>query len=56
MKGINLPKVIFGTRGLGDLYVELDDAMKQAIVKEGVICKLAYLYYQYQRCLDDTIN
>ena len=56
MKGISLPKVIFGTRGLRDLYVELDDAVKQAIVKEGVICKLAFLDYQYQRCLDDTIN
>lgn len=36
MKGINLPKVVFGTSGLGNLYVALDDADKCAIVKEYV--------------------
>ena len=56
MKGISLPEVIFGTSGLENLYVELDDAVKQAIVKEGVICKRTLLDYQYQRCLDNTIN
>jgi D-threo-aldose 1-dehydrogenase len=38
MKGISLPEVIFGTSGLGNLYVELDDAVKEAIVKESVRC------------------
>ncbi|MGY0036622.1 aldo/keto reductase [Pedobacter sp. NJ-S-72] len=37
MKGISLPDVIFGTSGLGNLYVELDDTVKQAIVKESVV-------------------
>lgn len=33
---VNLPKVIFGTSGLGNLYVALNDADKCAIVKECV--------------------
>ena len=36
MVGIKLPKVIFGTSGLGNLYVTLSDADKCAIVKECV--------------------
>lgn len=36
MNGINLPKVILGTSGLGNLYVALSDADKYAIVKECV--------------------
>lgn len=36
MNGINLPKVIFGTSGLGNLYVSLSDAEKFAIVRECV--------------------
>lgn len=31
---VQLPKVIFGTSGLGNLYVALDDKMKCAIVEE----------------------
>jgi D-threo-aldose 1-dehydrogenase len=36
MNEINLPKVIFGTSGLGNLYVALSDADKCAIVKECI--------------------
>jgi D-threo-aldose 1-dehydrogenase len=36
MNIVNLPKVIFGTSGLGNLYVALNDAQKCAIVKECV--------------------
>jgi D-threo-aldose 1-dehydrogenase len=36
MNTVNLPKVIFGTSGLGNLYVALDDTDKCAIVKECV--------------------
>lgn len=36
MKNLNLPNVIFGTSGLGNLYVELDDVQKQAIIEESV--------------------
>jgi D-threo-aldose 1-dehydrogenase len=38
MKEINLPKVIFGTSGLGNLYVALPDEVKRAIVAESVRC------------------
>jgi D-threo-aldose 1-dehydrogenase len=38
MKEINLPKVIFGTSGLGNLYVALADEAKCAIVAESVRC------------------
>jgi len=38
MKEINLPKVIFGTSGLGNLYVALSDDAKRAIVAESVRC------------------
>ncbi|MGF7040829.1 aldo/keto reductase [Mucilaginibacter lappiensis] len=38
MKEINLPKVIFGTSGLGNLYVALPDEAKRAIVAESVRC------------------
>jgi D-threo-aldose 1-dehydrogenase len=33
---LNLPKVIFGTSGLGNLYVALSDEVKCAIVKECI--------------------
>ncbi len=36
MKEINLPKVIFGTSGLGNLYVALSDEVKCAIVAESI--------------------
>jgi len=36
MKEINLPKVIFGTSGLGNLYVALSDDVKNAIVAESI--------------------
>lgn len=36
MTGINLPEVIFGTSGLGNLYVALPDSVKLAIVKECI--------------------
>ena len=36
MNEVNLPKVVFGTSGLGNLYVALDEADKCAIVKECV--------------------
>jgi D-threo-aldose 1-dehydrogenase len=36
MNGINLPKVIFGTSALGNLYIALSDAEKYAIVSECV--------------------
>lgn len=38
MQEINLPKVIFGTSGLGNLYVALSDEAKCAIVAESVRC------------------
>jgi D-threo-aldose 1-dehydrogenase len=38
MKEISLPKVIFGTSGLGNLYVALPDEVKYAIVAESVKC------------------
>jgi D-threo-aldose 1-dehydrogenase len=34
--GAKLPPVIFGTSGLGNLFVELDDDVKQAIIKECI--------------------
>jgi D-threo-aldose 1-dehydrogenase len=37
MNAVTLPKVIFGTSALGNLYVALDDADKCAIVKECVL-------------------
>jgi D-threo-aldose 1-dehydrogenase len=36
MQEINLPKVIFGTSGLGNLYVALSDDIKCAIVAESI--------------------
>lgn len=36
MQEINLPKVIFGTSGLGNLYVALSDDVKCAIVAESI--------------------
>jgi D-threo-aldose 1-dehydrogenase len=38
MQEISLPKVIFGTSGLGNLYVALPDTDKCAIVAESVRC------------------
>ncbi len=38
MQEINLPKVIFGTSGLGNLYVALSDEAKLAIVEQSVNC------------------
>ena len=38
MQKISLPKVIFGTSGLGNLYVALSDVAKCAIVAESVRC------------------
>lgn len=38
MKEISLPRVIFGTSGLGNLYVALSDEVKCAIVAECVKC------------------
>src|SRR5438067_988600 len=38
MNDISLPKVIFGTSGLGNLYVALSDEVKCAIVAESVRC------------------
>ncbi|QEC78571.1 aldo/keto reductase [Mucilaginibacter ginsenosidivorax] len=38
MQKIELPKVIFGTSGLGNLYVALSDEAKCAIVGESVRC------------------
>lgn len=38
MQKINLPKVIFGTSGLGNLYVALPEEIKCAIVSESVRC------------------
>lgn len=38
MKNISLPKIIFGTSGLGNLYVALSDDAKRAIVAESVRC------------------
>ncbi|SEP41656.1 aldo/keto reductase [Mucilaginibacter sp. OK283] len=38
MQEINLPKVIFGTSGLGNLYVPLSDEAKLAIVAQSVKC------------------
>ncbi|MBB6109242.1 aldo/keto reductase [Mucilaginibacter lappiensis] len=36
MQEINLPKVVFGTSGLGNLYVTLSDDIKCAIVAESI--------------------
>jgi D-threo-aldose 1-dehydrogenase len=36
MQEINLPKVIFGTSGLGNLYVALSDEVKCSIVAESI--------------------
>ncbi|QEM10578.1 aldo/keto reductase [Mucilaginibacter rubeus] len=36
MQEINLPKIIFGTSGLGNLYVALSDEVKCAIVAESI--------------------
>jgi hypothetical protein len=36
MTGFNLPEVIFGTSGLGNLYIALEDSVKLAIVKESI--------------------
>jgi D-threo-aldose 1-dehydrogenase len=36
MQEINLPKVIFGTSGLGNLYVALSDEVKYSIVAESI--------------------
>jgi len=36
MQEINLPKVIFGTSGLGNLYIALSDDVKCAIVAECI--------------------
>ncbi|WPV01484.1 aldo/keto reductase [Mucilaginibacter sp. cycad4] len=36
MQEINLPKVIFGTSGLGNLYVALSEEVKRAIVAESI--------------------
>lgn len=36
MQEINLPKIIFGTSGLGNLYVALPDDVKCAIVAESI--------------------
>ncbi|MBD1363154.1 aldo/keto reductase [Mucilaginibacter sp. ZT4R22] len=36
MTGFNLPEVIFGTSGLGNLYVALEDSVKLAIVEESI--------------------
>ena len=36
MQELTLPKVIFGTSGLGNLYVALPDEVKLAIVKESI--------------------
>ncbi len=38
MRKISLPKVIFGTSGLGNLYVALSEEIKCAIVAESVRC------------------
>ncbi|SEN42396.1 D-threo-aldose 1-dehydrogenase [Chitinophaga rupis] len=38
MQGITLPKVIFGTSGLGNLYVALPDEVKLSIVSESIKC------------------
>ena len=38
MKQVSLPKVIFGTSGLGNLYVALPDDSKRAIVAESIRC------------------
>ncbi|MFB6456906.1 aldo/keto reductase [Chitinophaga sp. Hz27] len=38
MKNMVLPKVIFGTSGLGNLYVALPEAIKLAIVDECIKC------------------
>lgn len=38
MQNIILPKVIFGTSGLGNLYVALSDEVKYAIVAESIRC------------------
>ncbi|GAA3990825.1 aldo/keto reductase [Mucilaginibacter dorajii] len=38
MKEISLPQIIFGTSGLGNLYVALPDDAKRAIVAESVRC------------------
>lgn len=38
MQEITLPKVIFGTSGLGNLYVALPDEVKLSIVNESVKC------------------
>jgi D-threo-aldose 1-dehydrogenase len=37
MSEMKLPKVVFGTSGLGNLYVALNDAEKCAIVKECIL-------------------
>jgi len=34
ISGLNLPAVIFGTSGLGNLFVVLDDGIKKEIIKE----------------------
>lgn len=36
LKKVQLPRVIFGTSGLGNLYVALDEETKSAIVKECI--------------------
>lgn len=69
MNGINLPKVIFGTSSLGNLYVALSDADKYAIVKACVQhsampvvfdtagkygAGLALDYYNYKPVLGDN--
>jgi D-threo-aldose 1-dehydrogenase len=36
LTGINIPPIIFGTSGLGNLFVALDDAVKLEIIKECI--------------------
>lgn len=38
MKGLTLPEVIFGTSGLGNLYVALPEEIKRSIVSECIKC------------------
>lgn len=38
MQEFTLPKVIFGTSGLGNLYVALPDEVKRSIVNESIKC------------------
>jgi hypothetical protein len=44
MKDISLPKVIFGTSGLGNLYVALSDEVNALLLQKASDVRLNRLY------------